>query len=196
MFPDDPHDIAIWPQCLRYLDQAQVCHALIEQYMLPFIEAASLLNRTGLYLYKHALYAIAEPLYQRALAICEQQLGADASRYGYQPQQSSSPLPSARQVRPKRSRYMQRALAIREQQLGASASRHSSKPQQPGGPLKHKGSMRKRSRCIERALAIREQQLGPSTPTRRPASTIWQHSTRPGQVCRSRAVVPACPGDL
>jgi len=31
MFPDAPKDVAAWSQCLRYLDQAQVCNALIEQ---------------------------------------------------------------------------------------------------------------------------------------------------------------------
>ena len=33
VFPD-PQDMATWPQCLRYLDQAQACHKLIEDYGL------------------------------------------------------------------------------------------------------------------------------------------------------------------
>ncbi|MDQ2715214.1 MAG: tetratricopeptide repeat protein [Chloroflexota bacterium] len=75
VFPECPQDIATWPRCLRYLDQAQACNTLIEQYRLSLLEAADLLNRTGLYLDNHALYTIAEPLYQRALKIREQQLG-------------------------------------------------------------------------------------------------------------------------
>jgi tetratricopeptide (TPR) repeat protein/nucleoside phosphorylase len=75
MFPRDPRDRATWPQCLRYLDQAQVCHTLIEHYALSFVEAARLLNRTGFYLEDHALYTLAEPLHVRALKICVKQLG-------------------------------------------------------------------------------------------------------------------------
>ena len=48
---------------------------LIEDYSLEFAEAAHLLNQTAYYLYRRAQYPQAEPLYQRALAIWEQQLG-------------------------------------------------------------------------------------------------------------------------
>src|SRR5205807_10060921 len=54
---------------------AQICHTLVEQYLLQLMEAADLLNRTGLYLSGHALYTLAEPLFQSALAIYKQQLG-------------------------------------------------------------------------------------------------------------------------
>jgi tetratricopeptide (TPR) repeat protein len=77
VFPNNPQDIAAWPNCLRYLNQAQACHALIEHYRLAFVDAASVLNRTGLYLKGHALYTIAEPLYQHSLAIKDQQLGPE-----------------------------------------------------------------------------------------------------------------------
>ena len=79
VFPDDPDEMAAASQCLLYLDQAKVCSDLTEQYMLPLIEGADLLSRTGLYLYEHALYTIAEPLYQRALQIREQVLGIEHS---------------------------------------------------------------------------------------------------------------------
>jgi tetratricopeptide (TPR) repeat protein len=76
VFPGRPQDIETWPQCLRYLDQAQACSVLVEQYALSLIEAARLLNRVGYYFKEHALYALTEPLYVRALTICQQQLGA------------------------------------------------------------------------------------------------------------------------
>src|SRR5258708_182432 len=76
VFPDKPQEIDTWPRCLLYLDQVQACHVLIEHYGFVFVEAASILNRAGLYLDDQALYSIVEPLYQRALAIFEQQLGA------------------------------------------------------------------------------------------------------------------------
>lgn len=54
-----------------------VCMTLIDQWHMSFPEAARLLNQAGYYLYEHAQYAEAEPLYQRALAIHEQKLGPD-----------------------------------------------------------------------------------------------------------------------
>ncbi|MBV9689626.1 MAG: tetratricopeptide repeat protein [Ktedonobacteraceae bacterium] len=66
-----------WPQCERCLPHAQTCAALIEQEHMIFLEAAGLLNETGRYLYERGLYVQAEPLYQRALRICEHQLGPD-----------------------------------------------------------------------------------------------------------------------
>src|SRR5262249_6688543 len=32
VFPQDPKDVGAWPQCLRYLDQVEVCNALIQHH--------------------------------------------------------------------------------------------------------------------------------------------------------------------
>ena len=66
-----------WSKCDRLLPQAQHCasHILQENFMLP--EGARLLNQTASYLQERARYAEAEPLYQRALRINEQALGAE-----------------------------------------------------------------------------------------------------------------------
>jgi len=77
VFPGDAQDVANWQKCLRYLEQVQACNSLIRQYALAFVEAGDLLNRTGLYLADHASYAMAEPLYQQALSIYEQQLSPE-----------------------------------------------------------------------------------------------------------------------
>ena len=77
IFPSNPEGVNTWPQCLRYIEQAQACNALIKQYTLGFIEAVALLNRAGTYLCSQALYTIAETLYQQALAISEQILGPE-----------------------------------------------------------------------------------------------------------------------
>lgn len=117
VFPDDIHDTAMWPQCLRYLDQAQACNTLIRQYMLQLIEAASLLTRTGWYLYEHASYSIAEPLYQRALAIREQQLGETHPNTA----SSLNSLATLYQDQGKHTEaepLLKRALAAYEQELG------------------------------------------------------------------------------
>ncbi len=117
VFPDDAHDPAMWPQCLRYLDQAQACNALIGQYMLQLIEAASLLNRTCRYFYEHASYTIAEPLYQRALAIREQELGAMHLLTAASLNNLAALYDAQGKYAEAESLY-QRALAIREQELG------------------------------------------------------------------------------
>ena len=64
-----------WAQCQRYLSHALTCAERIEQWNITSSEAAHLLNATGSYLQDRAQYADAKPLYQRALQICEQQLG-------------------------------------------------------------------------------------------------------------------------
>lgn len=78
IFPCDPkNEIATWPKCRRYLAQAQACNTLIQQWNLTLIEGAGLLNRTGIYLYDHASYTLAEPLFQQALRIYEQNKGPE-----------------------------------------------------------------------------------------------------------------------
>src|SRR5947209_6124486 len=85
------------------------------------IEAASLLGWAGMYLFEHGSYAITEPLYRRALAICEQQVGPD------HPDTAIS-LNNLAALYHKQDKYelaeplYQRALAIREQQLGPDHS--------------------------------------------------------------------------
>jgi tetratricopeptide (TPR) repeat protein/DNA-binding XRE family transcriptional regulator len=78
LFPPDPEEqVDTWPQCLRFLEQVQACDQLIQQHRLCIPEAAELLNRAGIYLREHASYSLAEPLFQQALAIAEQQLGTE-----------------------------------------------------------------------------------------------------------------------
>jgi tetratricopeptide (TPR) repeat protein len=66
-----------WAQCDRLLLQTKHCASLIIANNLQLREGARVLNRTAYYLYERARYAEAKPLYQRALRISEQALGAD-----------------------------------------------------------------------------------------------------------------------
>lgn len=70
-------EFSTWPQCERYLPHALTCANLISQYTLVSLEAGRLLHETASYLFDRVLYEQAEPLYQRALAICEQRLGPE-----------------------------------------------------------------------------------------------------------------------
>jgi tetratricopeptide (TPR) repeat protein len=69
-------DVTQWPACEHWLPHALLCATWIEQEQISSPEAALLLNQAGYYLKERGRYREAEPLYQRALAIREQQLGA------------------------------------------------------------------------------------------------------------------------
>ncbi len=163
VFPDDPQDIAVWSQCLRYLDQVQTCHTLIEQYTLPLIEAADLLNRTGLYLNDHASYTIAGPLYKRALAIREQQLGP------LHPDTANS-LNNLAALYISQGKYEQaeplfvRALHIYEQQLGPDHPNTANSLNNLALLYESQGKYEQAEPLFVRAISIKEQQLGPNHP--------------------------------
>ncbi len=163
VFPDLPQDMASWQQCLRYLNQAQVCYELIERYGLTLVEAADVLHRTSLYLGEHALYAEAEPLSQRAIVICERTLGPDhpdvaanlnnlAGLYrGQGKYAEAEPL-------------YQRALTIYEQQLGtehpdtARCLNNLAEFYSTQGKYEQAGSL------MQQALAIRKRHLEANHP--------------------------------
>ena len=66
-----------WGRCQRLLPHAHACASLVEKWGYAFPEAAKLLNRAAFYLHERALFATAEPLYSRALAIREKLLGPE-----------------------------------------------------------------------------------------------------------------------
>jgi tetratricopeptide (TPR) repeat protein len=66
-----------WAECERLRPHALACAQLIKTYEMAFVEAARLLNQAGFYLYEDADYLEAEPLYKRALAIWENELGTE-----------------------------------------------------------------------------------------------------------------------
>jgi tetratricopeptide (TPR) repeat protein len=163
VFPRDPQNMAVWPQCLRYLDQAQACHALIEYYELVFVEAASVLKRTGLYLNDHALYAIAEPLYQRALAI-------DTHTYGTEHPVVATDLNNLATLYKNQGRYsegeplLKHALAIDEQQSGKTHPDTATSLNNLAVLYESQGRYGEAELLYQRALKIREQQLGKTHP--------------------------------
>jgi tetratricopeptide (TPR) repeat protein len=75
-FPDGT-SVADWETCKLLLPHAQRCAELVTREDLSSSAAASLLLNMGNYLREQAWYQEAEPLYQRALWIREQQVGSD-----------------------------------------------------------------------------------------------------------------------
>jgi tetratricopeptide (TPR) repeat protein len=115
-FPD-VDDVTAWEHCERVLPHALRCAQLIEAYNLEFPEASLLLNQTANYLYKRAHYPQAESLIQRALAICEKQLGPEHP-YTATSLNNLAALYREQGKFERAEPFYQRALAIREKQLG------------------------------------------------------------------------------
>ncbi len=164
LFPADPKgEVATWPQCLRYLEQVQACDRLIQQHRLQLIEAAELLDRAGTYLREHASYSLAEPLFQRALTIAEQQLGPEHL-------QVASPLNNLGALYWQQGKYeraeplLQRALSIREQILGPEHPLVATSLNQLGILYSGQGQFELAEPLWQRALHIWEQALGPEHP--------------------------------
>jgi len=65
---------ANWKLCEALLPHARICANLIDQWSFDFLEASTLLNQTGLYLMRRALYSEAELHLKRSLQIRENTL--------------------------------------------------------------------------------------------------------------------------
>jgi tetratricopeptide (TPR) repeat protein len=156
-------EVSQWNACERWLPHALACATWIEQESINMADAADLLNRTGYYLHDRARYAEAEPLYQRALSIREQQLGPD------HPQTAGS-LNNLATLYQAQGKYeqaeplFQRALSISEQQLGAQHPNTATSLNNLALLYHNQGKYEQAEPLYLRALAISEQQLGPQHP--------------------------------
>ena len=161
LFPDVA--FSTWGQCARYVSQALVCAAWIAQRHLTLLEGASLLHRTGWYLVDRAQHAEAEPLYLRALAIREQELGAS------HPDTASS-LNNLADLYYAQGKYAEaeplyvHALAICERELGASHPSTALSLNNLAALYKNQGKYAEAEPLYLRALAICERELGASHP--------------------------------
>jgi tetratricopeptide (TPR) repeat protein/transcriptional regulator with XRE-family HTH domain len=159
VFPKDLRDTAVWPQCQRYLDQAQACDALIGRHALLFVEAADLLDRASIYLDIHALYTLAEPLALRALAIREQELSASHPDTALSLNNVATIYKHQEKYGEAESLY-QRALAIREQELGASHPETAISLNDLAALYSAQGKYKQAEALYERALMIDTQVYG------------------------------------
>jgi tetratricopeptide (TPR) repeat protein len=159
----DVREVSQWDTCERWLPHALVCAIWIEQESINIVDAASLLNRTGYYLNDRARYAEAEPLYQRALSIREQQLGPD------HPDTATSlnnlaPLYRNQGKYEQAEPLLKRALSIWEQQLGPHHPDTAQSLNNLAELYRNQGKYEQAEPLLKRALSIREQQLGPDHP--------------------------------
>ena len=155
-----PHvKLTQWEACERCVPHALLCAHWIEQEQIVSPEAVRLLDEAGYYLRERARFAEAEPLYLRALAICEQQLGPEhpdtgdtvdelAMIYEWQGRNAEAePL------------YL-RALAIREQYWGAEHPTTATSLHNLAGFYERRGRLSEAEPLYLRALAIKMQYWG------------------------------------
>jgi tetratricopeptide (TPR) repeat protein len=155
-----------WTQCERLLPQALAVTRGIEKYQLISEEARHLLSETASYLRERARTVEAEPLYQRALHIHEQQLGSEhldvatslnglANFYREQGKYAEAePL-------------YQRVLHIFEQQLGPEHPYVAHVLNNLAMLYTEQGKYVEAKPLYQRALAIREQTFGTHHPRTR-----------------------------
>lgn len=160
IFPRDPRDeVSTWPLCLRYLETAQVCSTLIQQYQLLLPAAADLLRRAGVYLQEHASYSLAKPLHEEALRIHRHLLGPE------HPVVAAS-LASLGQIALDQGNYAEaeeisrEALRIREQQLGPEHPDVAQSLNNLAGLFYEQGKYKEAEALYQRALQIQGPQLG------------------------------------
>jgi tetratricopeptide (TPR) repeat protein len=156
-------EFAIWLQCKRLIAHAQVCAELASQYTLTFPEVVQLLNQAGQYLYARGLYKEAEPLFQQALAIREQELGPSHPDIAQSLNNLAALYYSQGRYDEAVSLYL-RALAIKEQELGPSHPDTALGLNNLAALYYSQSKYDKAESLYLRALAIREKELRPSHP--------------------------------
>jgi tetratricopeptide (TPR) repeat protein len=157
-------EFANWSTCERLLPHAQTCATWIEQTELATVAAARLLNQAGVYLYDRGRYAEAEPLYQRALAIRERELGASHPN-------TVTSLNNLAELYRVQGKYVeaeplyQRALEIRERELGASHPNTATSLNNLALLYRGQGQYAEAEPLYQRALEICLRMLGEEHPT-------------------------------
>jgi len=159
-----PHaEYGNWLRCERLLPHALLVAQYIERYQFFGEEAGRLLHETASYLQGRARYAKAEPLYQFALRIREQQLGSNHPDVAT----SLNGLASLYQEQGKYAEaesLMQRALAIDEQIFGSEHQKVATDLNNLAELYTNQHEYTKAEPLFQRALAIYEQKLGPRHP--------------------------------
>jgi tetratricopeptide (TPR) repeat protein len=128
-----------------------------------FPDVAIRLSRLANLYYDQGRYSDAEPLYLRALAIREQQLGANHPATANSLNNLANLYESIGRYSDAEPLYL-RALAIREQQLGANHPATANSLNNLANLYESIGRYSDTEPLLIRALAIREQQLGANHP--------------------------------
>jgi tetratricopeptide (TPR) repeat protein len=153
-----------WDRCRRMLTHAQACADLIAQWNIELPEAASLLYKTGSFLYAHGQYVETEPFLQGALAIGKQSLGPDHPDVALYLNDLAllymRELGKIAEAEP----LVQRALAINEQTLGPDHLNTATTLHSLADLYWVQRKLDKAELLFQRVLAMSERTLGSDHP--------------------------------
>jgi tetratricopeptide (TPR) repeat protein/transcriptional regulator with XRE-family HTH domain len=161
LFPEVRHQVwGQWDQCGRLLPHVLTVAAATATQQL---ELACLLTKTADYLLQRAQYQQAEPLYQRALSICEQMLGNEHPQVAF-------PLNGLADLYREQGQYeqaellYQRALRLWEQTLGSQYPEIPSPLNNLAILYQEQGRYKLAEQLLQRVLHFHEQKFGPEHP--------------------------------
>jgi tetratricopeptide (TPR) repeat protein len=160
LFPEVSYET--WGQCERLLPHVLLCASTIpdqvwnQQGMLVLCKVAD-------YLREHAQYEEAEPLYQRALRLCQQILGPDHPEEA-RPLSGLALLFAEQGKHEQAEALYQQALFIREQSLGQEHPEVARLLNTLANLYLMQGKYGQAESLYQRALLIQEQNLGPTHP--------------------------------
>lgn len=160
-FPDSKH--GTWSQCERLLMQAITGTQIIQKYQIITFEASRLLYAVASYFQDRARYREAEPLYQRALHILEQDMGPEDPFVAATLDGLASLYCAQGKYREAEPLY-QRALHTLEQSLGLEHPDVTSTLNNLAILYREQGKYGEAKPLYQRALHIVEQSLGSEHP--------------------------------
>ena len=163
-------EFATWPQWERCLSHAQACADLVEQGDLMFVEAARLLNDTGLYLRDRGQYTEAEPLLVHALLVDEKIWGPEHPELAIDLNNLALLYDNQGKYEQAKSLHL-RALDIRERVLGHMHLATASSLNNLAGLYRQQGKDKQAELLFKDALDIRERMLGHMHPDT--AMSLW-----------------------
>jgi tetratricopeptide (TPR) repeat protein len=152
-----------WASCQKFIAHAQTCASLIKEWDFGFVEAADLLNQAAMYLFERALFAEAEPLFQRSLAVREKALGPEHPNVA----QSLNNLAELYRSQGKYAEadpLYQRSLAINEKALGPEHPNVAQNLSNLAALYHNQGKYAEAEPLYQRSLAVCEKVLGPEHP--------------------------------
>jgi tetratricopeptide (TPR) repeat protein len=159
-----PHaEYGTWMMCERLLPQALLAAQWSSVYQINQIEVGRLLHETASYLQDRARYHEAEPLYQRALRIREQQLGSE-HRLVAVALNNLAILYSQQSKYAEAEPLYQRTLHILERQLGSEHPDMAGSLNNLANLYFEQSKYAEAEPLYQRTLHIWEQQLGSEHP--------------------------------
>ena len=190
-FPNDVDNIGSWPRANALAPHARAVVADADKIAISE-PTSRLMNELGLLLHSKALFAEAEPLYQRALAISEKALGPEHPDI-------ATALNNLAELYRATGRY---AEAEPLYQRASRSARRRSGPtiptsplaQQPGLLYRRPGPLRRGRAALPARARHPREGARPRPPRRRPSlNNLAVLYRAPGPLRRGRAALPARP---